>query len=116
MPEAAKVTRIRAGVKPDPYNPQATAADWEHPNTIELVGFIASSSSVQTADRLDTTVESSATLTCPDPEADIRVGDIVHPSDDPSRRWRVVGIPSNDRNPFTGWRPTLEAQLREVQG
>lgn len=116
MPEAVKVTRIRAGVKPDPYNPQATGVDWEHPDTIILDGFIASSSSMQTADRLDMTVESSATLTCPDPEADIKVGDIVHPFDDPSRRWRVIGIPSNDRNPFTGWRPTLEAQLREVQG
>lgn len=116
MPATETIIRIRAGTKPDPYNPSGSAADWGHPNTIELDGFIASSSSMQTTDRLDTTVESSATLTCPDPEADIRVGDIIHPSDDPSRRWRVVSIPSNDRNPFTGWRPTLEAQLREVQG
>lgn len=116
MPATETIIRIRAGTKPDPYNPSASAADWEHTDRIELQGFISSSSSTQTSGRLDTTVESTAVLTCPDPDTDIRVGDIIHPKADQSRQWRVTGIPSTDMNPFTGWRPTIEAQLREVKG
>lgn len=116
MPVTETLVRIRAGTKPDPYDPDATASDWTHPDTTEIEGFIASASSMRSPDGLDTPVESSAVLTCPDPDTDVRVGDVIHPKTDPQRRWQVVGIPSADRNPFTGWRPTLEAQLREVRG
>ena len=116
MPAVETLVRLRATMKTDPYNPATHVDDWSQPDQAELQGFISSSSSIRTTDRLDTTTESDAVLTCPDPDADIRVGDIIHPKDDPSRRWKVIGIPARDRNPFTGWRPTLEARLREVKG
>lgn len=114
MPSAAPVTRLRAGRKPDPYNPRSTVEDWASPDELELDGFIASSSSTEQADAARESVISTAVLTVANPEADVRRGDRVRGQD--GREWLVVGIPSRDGSPFTGWRPTLEADLEEVLG
>ena len=33
-----------------------------------------------------------------------------------SRVWEVVEFPENDRNPFSGWQPTLVVALKEANG
>lgn len=110
------VRRTRAGRKPDPYNPDRTLEDWGNPDSIELPGFVSTAPAPESADGAREQVDSSATLTCPDPDADIRRGDAVERVPADGRKWRVVGFPSSDRSPFTGWRPTLTATLEEVVG
>lgn len=114
MPSAGPVTRVRAGRKPDPYNPSADLEDWGDPDELELEGFIASSSSTEQTDAARESAISTAVLTIANPEADVRRGDRVRGPD--GREWEVVGIPSRDGSPFTGWRPTLEVDLEEVLG
>ena len=65
MPAVEALIRLRATVKTDPYNPATHVDDWSQPDQAELQGFISSSSSSRTTDRLDTTTESDAVLTCP---------------------------------------------------
>lgn len=52
-------------------------------------------------------------LIVPDPDIDIKVHDRIIINGD---TWRVTGIPASDRNPYTGWRPTLVADLEQVAG
>lgn len=116
MPCAATVRRTRPGSRPDPYNPDRTVEDWDHPDVAELRGFVASSSSSELPDGAREEVSSSAVLTVADPLADVRRGDVIEAVPADGRRWRVVGFPATDASPFTGWRPTLEATLEEVVG
>lgn len=116
MPFATTVLRVRPGRRTDPYNPERSVEDWESVDTAELTGFVASSSSSETPDGLREEVSSSAVLTVADPSADVRRGDVIEAVPPDGRRWRVVGFPTTDASPFTGWRPTLEARLEEVVG
>lgn len=116
MPAARTVARLRPARKADPYNPDRTVEDPSSTDRLELRGFIASSSSTETPDGAREETVSSAVLTVADPGADVRRGDIVETVPPDGRRWRVTGFPSSDESPFTGWRPTLEAQLEEVVG
>lgn len=117
MPSASAWVRLRAArAAPNPYNPAAPGSDWSAPETLPFQGFLAASSSTVTVSALDRTVTSRAVMTIADPDADIRVGDRIRADPDDGRLWAVTGIPSNDANPFTGWRPTLEIDLEEVRG
>ena len=116
MPYVTSFCRLRAGTVHNPYNPDATGSDWTTPYTLQFDGALASASSTTSTSKLDKRVASTATLTCPDPTLDIRVGDRIRAEPDDGRLWTVSGIPSADINPFTGWRPTLEIQLEEVMG
>lgn len=117
MPGAWGPVKVsRPGRKPDPFNPARDLDDWDSAESRVMPGFIASSSSVETADGARSRVGSSAVLTCPDPSADVRRGDGVERVPSDGRRWRVTGFPSADASPFTGFRPTLAADLEEVVG
>lgn len=116
MPCAGTFRRTRPGRKADPYNPDRTVEDWDDPDVAELRGFVASSSSSELPDGAREEVTSSAVLTVWDPSADVMRGDVIEAVPPDGRRWRVVGFPSTDASPFTGWRPTLEATLEEVVG
>ena len=111
-----RVEVLRAGRKPDPSNPARTLPDWGNPTKRVVDGFIASSASAQVTDSGRDGTDSSAVLTAfsgPDGLPDIAKGDRVRQA---GRTWEAVVVPSIDANPWTGWRPTVEAQLREVVG
>ena len=119
MPQAGRIRRLRARGKVNPYNPAREVADWtdaDGVDSVELDGFVASSSSVEVADAARSEMSSTAYLTVPDPEADVLPGDRVERVPFDGHRWRVTGLPSRDASPFTGWSPTLEATLEEVLG
>ena len=46
--------------------------------------------------------------------SDIRPGDTIRRAD--GSRWPVEGTPSDEPSPFTGWRPGLRVELRQVSG
>ena len=58
-------------------------------------------------------VVTDAALTVADPNVDIKRGDRIK---DGSHVYTVNVVPSVDANPFTGWQPTLEVGLQEVEG
>lgn len=111
-----RFVRLRAGKVTNPYNPDVGGSDWTHPEELAVEGFLSSSSSATRTSDLDRRVSSTAVLTIPDPDSDIKVGDRIRPEPADGRMWTVSGIPARDRNPFTGWRPTMEVQLEEVVG
>lgn len=107
---------VRAGRKPDPVNPARTLPDWGNPTRALVGGFVASSASAQVTDSGRDGSDSSAVLTAfagPDGVPDVAKGDRIVSA---GRTWEVIGVPTSDANPWTGWRPTVEAQLREVVG
>ncbi len=107
---------LRAGRKPDPANPARTLPDWGNPTRRSVDGFVASSASAQVTDSGRDGSDSSAVLTAfagPVGMPDVAKGDRVAHA---GRTWEVVGVPTADANPWTGWRPTVEARLREVVG
>ena len=116
MPGRTKFRRLRANRKTDPNNGRFTLPDWNDPQILEFEGAFASSSSTMSADTLREQTESTATLTVPDPSADIRLHDRITAVPDDGTVWEVTGVPSHDVNAFTGWQPTLEIQLTNWKG
>lgn len=115
MPSLSRLRRLRHRRATDPMNPMQTV---ESDETDELLfsGFIASSTGSESEDGNRASTSTTATLTVPDPGIDIIRGDVIVMESDEKRRWKVVGFPLTEGNPFTGWNPTLEASLEEVVG
>lgn len=106
--------RLRAPLVEDPYNPARTVQDWDgEVDELAFSGFIATASSVMTPDGAREQAVTAVTLTVADPTVDIRRGDRIK---DGSHVYTVDVVPSVDANPFTGWQPTLEVGLQEVEG
>lgn len=105
--------RQRAVLIADPYNPDSLVEDWEAPNEITLAGYFASASSAEQAGEVREQVVTTKRLVIDNPAADVRRGDRIKQGD---RVWTVTGFPEDDKSPFTGWQPTLVANLEEVQG
>lgn len=106
--------RLRAPLVEDPYNPARTVSDWDgEVDELAFNGFISTSSSVMSPDGAREQAVTAVTLTVADPTVDIRRGDRI---DDGAHVYTVDVIPSVDANPFTGWQPTLEVGLQEVEG
>lgn len=106
--------RLRADGEYDPYNPLHMVPNWDgEVDELAFNGFISTSSSVMSPDGAREQVSTDATLTVADPNVDIRRGDRIK---DGSHIYTVDVIPSVDANPFTGWQPTLEVGLQEVEG
>lgn len=103
----------RAGLKPDPYNPDRMVEDWTNPQIGTVEGYIASGASALQGDPVRERVQSDAQLVIDDPGADVKIRDLIELGD---RSWRVSGFPTMDINPFTGWQPTLVANLEEQRG
>lgn len=116
MAGATRFQRLRARRVRDEDNPAQWAEDWSDPETLDITGALASSSSTRIPDALDNQTTSTAYLTVADPNADIRIGDRIRAVPDDGRIWEVSGFPSRDQNAFTGWHPTLEASLSEWRG
>lgn len=106
--------RLRAPLVEDPYNPARTVSDWDgEVDELAFNGFISTSSSVMSPDGAREQAVTAVTLTVADPTVDIRRGDRIK---DGGNVYMVDVIPSVDANPFTGWQPTLEVGLQEVEG
>lgn len=106
--------RLRAEDEYDPYNPLHKVPNWDgEVDELAFNGFISTSSSVMSPDGAREQVATDATLTVADPNVDIRRGDRIK---DGGRVYVVDVVPSVDVNPFTGWQPTLEVGLLEVEG
>ena len=117
MAGATRFMRLRAKRKTNPYNPAQHEPDWSvPPDELVIMGVLSSSSSTRTPDTLDTQTASTAYLTIPDPDTDVKIGDRIRADPDDGRLWEVDGFPSKDANAFTGWRPTLECRLTERKG
>lgn len=106
--------RLRAENVYDPYNPLKMVPDWDGElDELTFSGFIATASSVMTPDGAREQAVTAVTLTVADPNVDIRRGDRIR---DGAHVYTVDVVPSVDANPFTGWQPTLEVGLQEVEG
>ncbi|NMW65985.1 hypothetical protein HHJ78_10865 [Mobiluncus mulieris] len=106
--------RLRPGVEPDPYDPDAAGVPtWDKPDILVFEGFLTESTSTITPDAVRGQVATSGVLTVADPNVDIQVGDRIRQGD---RLWQVTGRPAKDKNPFTGWQPTLEATVAQYEG
>ena len=115
MGHLEQFVRLRAGLIPDPYDPDSVIAeDWENPDRLTFSAYISSGSSTEAVGDRREQVVSRSVLVIPDPAIDIRRGDRIEAS--PGRVWTVQGFPARDENPFTGWRPTLAVALEEVRG
>ena len=106
--------RLRAKGGFDPYNPLHMVPNWDGAvDELAFNGFISTSSSVMSPDGAREQVVTDATLTVADPNVDIKRGDRIK---DGSHVYTVNVVPSVDANPVTGWQPTLEVGLQEVEG
>ena len=89
--------------------------DWSDPEILRFEGYLYSRSSVDSAasEPRDQGTVSDKQLIVPNHAIDIKVHDRIIINGD---TWRVTGMPAADQNPFTGWRPTLVADLEQVTG
>ncbi|MEE8667423.1 MAG: hypothetical protein SOI13_04360 [Bifidobacterium mongoliense] len=109
-------SRQRRKTVVDPYDPtNVTIGDWSDPDILPVSGYVHTvTSSEQADDASRSEVISTAEFVTDDTHADIKRGDRIVSGD--GRKWTVQGFPARDRNPFTGWQPTLVAALQEVVG
>lgn len=106
-------TRQRAALTPDPYNPDRMVEDWSIPSEITVSGYFSSQSSSENPGEVREQASTLKQLIIDDPDADVKRGDRIKQGD---RIWTVEGFPEQDINPWTGWQPTLVANVREVVG
>lgn len=114
MAHGADVVRERRRRIADPYNPKQTKpAPWyDEPETLDLVGFVSSTSSSPSRDAARGDIDSVMFLYLEDPSQDVRAGDrIVYDGGIGYVRSR----PAADINPFTGWQPTKAITLYETE-
>lgn len=115
MPHRQAYTRMRRRTIPDPYDPEhLVPGGWDQADTMTVHGTLASKASIEQPDPVRDEAISTAELILDDPDADVQRGDRVKADD--GRVWDVQGYPHADRNPFTGWQPTLVCDLQEVIG
>jgi hypothetical protein len=116
FPFGRTVTRLRAGLIEDPYNPdEQIRGDWENPEDPLPIprAFVAhtSTSLLQTATR-DQAAESKS-LFC-NGSFDVQQGDRIQDGD---VVYTIDGIPpAADTNPWTGWTPPREITLTRYVG
>lgn len=79
-----------------------------------VYGTLASKASIEQPDPVRDEAISTAELILDDQDSDVQRGDRIKAAD--GRVWDVQGYPHDDRNPFTGWQPTLVCDLQEVMG
>lgn len=107
------VTRIRRQLTLDPYSQEMTQGSWEGAGELPIPGCaVAPSSSVEQSSDDRQMVITSMSLYCAQ-------GSDVLPADRIRARsglWEVTGHDLAWINPFTGWAPGSEFQLRRVEG
>ena len=108
-------TVLRAREVVDPYDPESVLGeDWTNPETFTVEGYLDSRGSSVDAGEVREQLSVRRTLVLFDPAVDIRVGDRVQ--DVAGTLFTVANVPERDRNPFTGWQPTLVVELEAFRG
>jgi hypothetical protein len=118
FPFGTTVYRLRAGMIPDPYNPdRQIAGDWTTPDVLPIPGaFVASTSTSMLGDATREQALESKSLYC-DGNLDIRKGDRIRDGGEGAPVYSIDGIPpSADMNPWTGWTPPREIPLTRGVG
>lgn len=116
FPHGERVTRLRAGVKVDPYSGESVP-DWtsetEAPFAFAAV-WPAGSTEPLSADRQ--AVEADYEVALP-AGSDVTRVDRIRLDDRPGAPvCEVVGVPFDFRSPLTGWRPGLVVSVKHVGG
>lgn len=115
MPFLTTMLRQRAKPITDPSG-LAYDEDWSNPDILRFDGYLASQSSTESADGThprDTGTTTTKQIVLPDPTVDIREHDRIIIQGD---AWQVTGVGERDKNPFTGWQPTLVVSIERFQG
>lgn len=110
-------TRLRAGERTDPYSNRTAREDWSPAAVARLplpAAYLASAGSAESLAPSRRQTATKAQLVIPDASTDVQPGDRVEHAD--GRLWRVTGYGERDRNPWTGWQPTLVVNLEEHRG
>lgn len=110
---SSELTRLRAGRKAAPNNPDRTIEDWTNVDELPLAGWVDTQSSDDLAAPTRDQTVTRATLYCTDALADVQRGDRVRYA---GGNWSVVGFPDSPRNPYTGWQPYRVVSLELVVG
>ncbi|GAA3947886.1 hypothetical protein GCM10022383_27090 [Microbacterium soli] len=114
FPFGESVFRDRRRPVPNPANPdRPLPGSWDDVDTITVDGaFVASSSSMGSADATRSDVLTAKSLYC-HPASDVKVGDRIRRG---SETYYVHARPEADVNPFTGWHPVVEIPLEMSEG
>ena len=113
LPHGETVTRLRRQMVLDPYSQEPTQGTWDAPDELPIVGAaVAPSSTVEPAVDGRQQVVTSMSLYCAS-GLDIRPADRIRAR---SGLWDVIGEEQAWSNPFTGWAPGSEYQIRKVVG
>lgn len=106
--------RLRAGTITDPYSGEPIGEDWAHPDEEPLDGaYFSSQGSTDSDGEVRRQTATGKQLIIPDPDADVQRGDRIRQG---TRVWSIVGFPEADKNPFTGWQPTLVVDVEDFKG
>lgn len=108
-------TRLRAQQIPDRYNPEEMVDDWSAPPAeLALRGAWVAAASRITPDATREQLITTKRITIFTPDADVRAGDRIRAAD--GALFVVDGRPEADKNPWTGWQPTLVVAVTETKG
>lgn len=108
--------RLRAPLVPDDYDPQAVVPDWSaEPARLTVRGFFGTGDSTIIPNEVRAQVQLEKTIVFPDPDTDVRAGDRLEQPGH-ANPWNVLGVPDDQQNPWTGWRPTLVVRAVEYRG
>ena len=113
LPNGETVVRERGTPVVDPYSQETTDLDWSSPDELPIEGAAigpSSTSEVVSDDRGK--IITLMSLYCAS-GLDVRPDDRIRAR---SGLWDVVGDELAWSNPFTGWAPGSEYQLRRVAG
>lgn len=106
-------TRLRRQMVSDPYSQEQTQGSWETPAELPIEGAaIGPSSTIEQNGDDQQRVITSMSLYCAS-GLDVLPDDRIQAR---SGLWDVVGEEQVWSNPFTGWAPGSEYQLRKVVG
>lgn len=114
FPAGESVIRLRRKEITDPYSGKVTLGDWTDPSEATLDGaFVASSSTTSQSEAGRTELLEEKSLYLDDPDADVQAQDRIRAG---GVIYQIDGMPSADKNPWTGWQPIREIPLKRVVG
>lgn len=108
-------TLLVAQTKSDPYDPETVVDDWNVPPVeTPFEGALSSGGSSFGFDPARTQLTTSKTITIFDADFPVDERHRIRAAD--GVVYKITGRPERDRNPWTGWRPTVVVPVEEVNG
>lgn len=110
----ATVVRVRRKEIIDPYSGQTTLGDWESATESNIDGaFVSSSSTSANSSAARNELLEDKSLYLHDPNSDVQAQDRIKAD---GVIYTIDGMPSADKNPWTGWQPVREIPLKRWVG